>query len=124
LNQYGFILGSFVGLLSLTALNIYSKRVVKQIFLHKSGKEVTVKFMSALWKPREGVYSIREFGDCSPSYGNFHRAEIVSLGNIWLLKESSIYVKDKQIQDILQNILDGKSMVIADNTVIMGRRVK
>lgn len=97
---------------------------MSQIYLHKNGKEVTVKFMSALWKPQIKTFGIAEFGDCSPSYANFTRAEIVSLGNIWLLKESNIYANDKQIQDILQRILDGQVMLVADNSVIFGRKTK
>lgn len=113
----GFILGSVAGLVGLTVLNIYSKRIVHRIYLHQSGRKASITFMSALWKPRTLEYNITEFAGVFPSYGNFYRSEITSLGNIWLMLESNRFGKEKAIVSVLDEVLHGREVQVASGNV-------
>ena len=123
LNQFGFGLGAFTGLILLTALNIYSKRVISRLHISRSGDRATIEFFSALWVPRTRTHRITEFGGAMLSYGNFTRSEITSLGNIWILKEASIFAQDPDIQFILEQVLNGQQVNL-EQSDSDGRRPK
>ena len=109
----GFLLGSITGLIGLTVLNIYSKRIVHKIYLHQCGRKASITFMSALWRPRTIVFNIPEFGGLHPSYGHFVRSEVVSFGNFWLMLESNRFTNETAIASLLNEILSGREVQVA-----------
>ena len=106
-NQFGFGIGSFTGMILLTVLNIYSRRVIHRMHISRSGVKVTFDFFSALWVPKSRTFNVTEISGASPSYGNFTRTEVVSLGNVWLMKESNAFITDPEIQYLVEMVING-----------------
>ncbi len=46
------------------------------------------------------------------SYGGYQKTEITSIGNIWINEEKNYYIGLKEYDDILNHILNGKTIEI------------
>lgn len=110
MNHIGFFIGSFVGLFALTCFNIYTRRIVHQMYIFKSGDRVRVQFFNAFWRPKVKDYLISEFNTPVLSFAQFTKVEITSLGNAWLLEDRNIYAKDPEIPIIVKKVLRGQNI--------------
>ena len=107
-NGFSFTLTSLMGVGVLIAINILSKRVIKEIRLLKTGNFVELKFFNAFWMPQTKVYHISEFANLEPSYLMYYRTEITSLGKAWINIEKNAYEGLSEQESALENVLNGK----------------
>lgn len=103
-----------MGIFCLTALNIYSRRFIQKMWIDKTGQKIKVKYYNAFWIPKTIEYPASEFAGAEPSFGHFTKTEIISFGNVWLLKDASIYKDDIYIKKILDKVLDGHPVKLAN----------
>ena len=107
-NGLSFVLTSGLGLGLLIAANIVSKRVIKEIRLFRTGDFVELHFFNAFWVPQKRVFHISEFASLEPSYLNYSRTEITSLGNAWLNLDKNSYNGDPDFENVLGDVLNGR----------------
>lgn len=100
---------TLIGLIILSGMNIYSRRVIHRIWLHRDRSKLTIEFFNAFWKPKVATHYVTELADPRLSYGRFTRLEITSVGNVWIMPESNIYADNVDMDRILREVLTGNS---------------
>jgi len=107
-NGLSFTLTSMLGIGTLIAVNILSKRIIREIKLFRTGDYVELKFFNAFWVPQKKVYHISEFANMEPSYLMYYRTEITSLGKAWINIEKNTYEGDEEYEGVLEDVLNGR----------------
>lgn len=102
------MLGSILGLVSLTALNIYGRRYVNKMYLYKTGDRICLELFNPIWKPKIASYKIDEIGGRTASYGEFTKFEVTSVGNMWINLESNLFRGNEDLRNIVDRVLDGR----------------
>ena len=106
------------GLSVLTFCNIYARRVIKKLYVHKSGQMARIQFFSAFGKPKIQEFSVRDFNQLMPSYSSFYKAELTSIGNIWISLPDNEYRSNELYHELAINLLDGQELpMVAENAL-------
>ncbi|KRX01357.1 hypothetical protein PPERSA_01260 [Pseudocohnilembus persalinus] len=107
-NALSFNLCAGIGCWTLIGLNIMSKRTVQKVKLLRSGDFVELFFFNAFWIPKSKIIHISEFANLQPAFYTFSRTELVTIGKIWINLEKNTFYGNKDYEDLLIEILNGK----------------
>lgn len=69
--------------------------------LLKSGDFVEIKYFNAFWRPAIQTVHVSEFTNLQPSYFGFHKADLTSVGKVWINLDKNEF--EEQFSD--QNVI-------------------
>jgi hypothetical protein len=108
-SKIGFGMLTFISMGLLPAANIYGRKIISKIWLHKNGDKVDVVFFSAFGTPRILKASISEFNGAKASYAGFVVTEALRDGKVWYYPEANEFREFGDYDVIVEQIVDGQS---------------
>ncbi|KAL4436441.1 hypothetical protein ABPG74_003007 [Tetrahymena malaccensis] len=109
-NSFSFSLCALTGIGLLTFFSVFSKRTIHKMKLLRTGDFVEVSFFNAFWVPQTKMIHVSEFANMQASFVGYSRSELTTLGKVWINLEKNAFYGHKAYEDILIEILNGKTV--------------